>query len=200
MARGERRFSRPARGKPEGKGAINLVKAARKPFRWGIAAPVLLLILFAAAAFAKFAVLDRMAVADAQRRELDVLAEKLEACKAQLEGTEAVYAQYAHLTTSGMTQEERDSVSRNGALQMLRTEVVPYGELQSWTLEGNRMTLTVAVPSLQDANALVRKIRLSPMAAYCALNRAASKDGAALSVTAELDLVLQNPAPREAQP
>lgn len=181
---------------------INLAAENTRRINWVLAVPAMLLVIAAAAVFAKLAVLDRMEVAERERRQLAELQSAWQESMRQLEDYAAVQEQYAHYTFSGMTEEELHRADRVEVMRMLRRTAYPRAEVTGWSLSGNDLTLTVRCPTLQDVNILVQRLSEELMVEYCAVSTAATErqqreQEAPQGVDAVVTMTVKNLKPRE---
>ncbi len=187
-----------ARGKAPTKTYINFADLGVKHSRWWLAIPAILVILVAAAAIAKFAVIDRLAEVDAARSEASVVQAQLDLCNARIESYGELNDQYAHYTYSGMTAEELGRVDRVEVVSLLERVVYPRTDVAGWNLKGNELSLTIQGRTLQKINDTVQKLQADPMVDYCEVNTATTGDKARAidkeeKVTANIVIYLQKP-------
>ena len=168
--------------------SINLSAVNEKRINPMAAIPAIALILIGAALFGKFAVYDQLEKAAQARREVAQVKAQLEAGYAQVEEYGELNDVYAHYTTSGMTEEELTRTDRVAVMELLRRAVLPRTPLDSWSLSGNRLSLTISGATLEAVNQTVSAIREEPLVDYCNVSAAATGDG---NVTANITIDLK---------
>ena len=164
------------RGQMPTKRTINLAALGDKPMHIGIAIPAILLILIAAAAFSKFFVIDRMAEVNAAQHEVYELQRQLDAGYDELSGFDDLSNLYAHYTYSGFTNEELTRTDRVDVLRLIRTMIIPYAEVSSWSVTGNELTINMSAESLQQINLIVQQLEAQDLVDFCMVNTANTND------------------------
>ena len=155
---------------------INLATVNIRRINWFIAVPAILLIVLAAGLFSKIAVIDRMALAQEERMALSRLQTTLGEEERRLEGYDTLMKRYAHYTFSGMTEEELDRVDRGSVMELTRRFILSNTRVDSWTLRGNTLTLTVEADSLQAVNQLTQELLDEPLVEYCSVSSASTTE------------------------
>jgi len=173
------------RGQIPSKRTINLAGVGEKPLRLSLAIPGIILVLLAAVAFSKFLVIDRLQdVADAQsvvyglQRELDAGYE-------ELSGFDDLSNLYAHYTYSGFTNEELNRTDRVDVLNLIRTMIIPYAEVSTWSVTGNQLTVNMSAESLQQINLIVQQLEAQDLVDFCTVNTANTNDNTRGNATKE---------------
>ena len=177
---------------------INFVEAARRSGRAVL--PFLLLALLAAGAFCKLAILDRLALAASERGALDhlrgILAEETE----RLDAHGDLLERYAHYTLSGMTPEELENASRGDIMDLIGKLALHESEMPEWRLQGNRLSITVHVKSLREAEELAESFRASGMVEYSCISAASAERKESEMISAVLTVLFRNSRAEEAAP
>ena len=174
-ASGKKAKSALRRSQLPSKRSINLAVAGEKKKHMGLALPGILLIVIVAALLSKFFVIDRLAeVAEAQAR-VAVLQNRLDADYRELADYNDIAELYAHYTYSGMTAEELQRTDRAEILALLRRVVVPRAVVDSWSLTGNVMSVSLVVDDLNEVNQLVRLLEEEEMVEFCSVTSAVSQ-------------------------
>ena len=177
------------------KRSINLATVNEKKIDLRIAIPAIALILVAAVAFSKFAVLDRLKAVDEAQAEVHALQTRLDAGYAELAGMDDLSEKYAHYTLSGMTQEEQSLVERGEILEMLERVVLKHFQADRWTLDRNTLTLTVTGSTLRQVNELIQDLQEEEIVDYCtvttASNTSRDKENLSEPVTANIVVYLK---------
>ena len=164
------------RGKLPVKRSINLAMSDEKPVNLKIGIPAMILILVAAFAFGKFAVADRLMAVGQAEGQVGSLQRDLNAAYDKLNSFGELTEIYAHYTYSGMTQEEISRSDRTSAIAMIRRLILPRGEVSSWTLSGNTLTVNLTVDNLQTVNRTVQDLESDEHVNFCSVNTASTID------------------------
>lgn len=164
------------RGQIPTKKTINLATLGEKPVRVGLAIPGIILILLAAAVFAKFLVIDRLMEVNAAEGAVYNLQSQIDAGYRELADFDDLSNLYAHYTYSGFTSEELNRTDRVQVLQLIRNMIIPYSTVSSWTLSGNSFTVNLSAESLQQINLIVQQLEAQDLVAYCTVNTANASD------------------------
>ena len=176
---------------------INLAAVGVRRINWFLAVPAILLILVGASLFAKFLVLDRVALVEKERQELTALQMSLAESTRDLENYDALAEQYAHYTRSGMNEEELARADRLAVMDLLARAVMPYTALENWTLNGNELTMNIHSGSLQEVNRLIQALLREEIVDYCDVSTAATEQGeqteaSESSVSATVTVLVKN--------
>ena len=183
------------RGKLPTKRSINLAMSDEKPVNFKIGIPAMILILLAAFAFGKFAVADRLVAVSRAEAQVSALQNELNAAYDKLNSFGELTELYAHYTYSGMTQDEISRADRGSVIAMIRRLILPRGEVTSWTLSGNTLTVNMTVQDLRTVNRTVQDIESDEHVSFCSVNTAATTDKttAAEAVNARITIYLNPP-------
>ena len=164
------------RGQMPVKRTINLAGMGDKPMRIGVAIPAILLILIAAAAFAKFLVIDRLNEVNAAQAELARVRSQVDAGYEELKDFDDLSLLYAHYTYSGFTAEELGRTDRVDVLDLIRRKVIPWSVVSSWSLTGNQLSINMTADSLQQINLIVQQLETEDLVDFCTVNTANTDD------------------------
>ena len=175
------------RGRLPSKRTINLATVNIKRINWFVAIPLILLILVGAGALSKFAVIDRYAEVAVVQNDIAQLQAQLERGYEQIEGFGTLNQRYAHYSYADMTMEEISRVDRVEVVRLVRRTVLPSVEVESWTLNGNVLTLSANADRLQDFNDLIQKLMESDIVEYGAILDAATFEEQTVANTTEGD-------------
>ena len=158
------------------KRTINLATVGEKRINWVLTIPGILLVLLLVAIFCNFAVVRRYDVLDRERWALNTLT--MELMQARREEAELAYVEerYAHYTFSGMTEEEMARASRVDLMGMLWRQIMDKYDMDSWSVSGNRVTVSVYAKTLQEINLLAESLMHEEMVDYCTVTNAATYD------------------------
>jgi hypothetical protein len=173
------------RGQMPTKRVINLATIGEKKMRVGIAIPAIILIIVAAAVFSKFLVIDRFAEVTAARQVVYDLQSKLDAGYKELADYDDLAELYAHYTYSGFTNEELNRTDRADVLNLIRNMILPYAEVNSWSVTGNQLTVEMTGDSLQQINLIVQQLEQQDLVDFCTVNTANTDDNTRGNNTAE---------------
>ncbi len=168
--------ARPAafRGRVPTKESINFAAVGVRRMRWWLVLIAFVLIFAAAFVVGKFLVYDQFdRVSTAQTKVAD-LRSQLDECGERIAGYGELNDVYAHYTYSGMTEEELARVDRGDVMDLLERVVAPRTDVSDWTLDDNRLTLSLAGNTLQTINETVQALLEEPMVSYCEVNTATS--------------------------
>lgn len=178
------------RGQIPSKRTINLATIGEKPMRIGLAIPGILLILAAAVAFSKFLVIDRLNEVTAAQRVVYELQAQLDAGYEELAGFDDLSNLYAHYTYSGFTSEELGRTDRVDVQDLIRSMIIPYAEVSSWSVTGNELTINMSAESLQQINLIVQQLEAQDLVDFCTVNTANTNDNTrGNNTSAEYDYV-----------
>lgn len=173
------------RGQIPSKRTINLAVIGVKPMHMGLAIPGIILILLAAAAFSKFLVIDRLNEVTAAQHVVYELQSELDAGYKELADFDDLSNLYAHYTYSGFTNEELNRTDRVDVLNLIRTMIIPYAEVSSWSVTGNELTVNMSAESLQQINLIVQQLEAQDLVDFCTVNTANTNDNTRGNATNE---------------
>lgn len=155
---------------------INLAVVGEKKTHFGLAAPGIILILIAAVAFSKFLVIDRYNEVNAARSQVSELQTKLNKGYAELADFDDLAELYAHYTYSGFTSEELNRTDRTEVLNLIRNMILPYAEVNSWSVTGNQLTIEMVGDTLQQLNLIVQQLEQQDLVDFCTVYTANTDD------------------------
>ena len=158
------------------KRTINLATQGEKKMNVGLAIPSVVLIIVIAAVFSKFLVIDRFAEVTAAQRVVYDLQTRLDQGYAELADFDDLSELYAHYTYSGFTAEELNRTDRVDVLNLIRNMVLPYAEVNSWSVTGNQLTINMTGESLQQINLIVQQLEQQDLVDFCTVNTANTDD------------------------
>lgn len=158
------------------KRTINLATQGEKKMNVGLAIPSIVLIVVIAAVFSKFLVLDRFAEVTAAQKVVFDLQTRLDQGYAELADFDDLSELYAHYTYSGFTAEELNRTDRVDILNLIRNMVLPYAEVNSWSVTGNQLTINMTGESLQQINLIVQQLEQQDLVDFCTVNTANTDD------------------------
>ena len=167
------------------KRVINLATVGEKKTHFGLALPGIILILIAAVAFSKFLVIDRYNEVNAARSQVSELQTKLNEGYAELADFDDLAELYAHYTYSGFTSEELNRTDRTEVLNLIRNMILPYAEVNSWSVTGNQLTIEMVGDTLQQLNLIVQQLEQQDLVDFCTMYTANTDDNTRRNNNAE---------------
>ena len=171
------------------KRSINLALLNVKKINWFAAAPLILLIVAAAAAFAKFGVADQFAAVSRLRSEGDALQDEINALNEEIRSYGALNETYAHYTYSGMTEEELSRVDRVEAMELIRRCMMDTAQVGTWAIHENVLTVTVTADTLQTINDMSQRILDEDIVDFCTVSNARMENAAELAAIRQEETV-----------
>lgn len=151
------------------KRSINFATVGEMPIDWRVAAPAIALIIVVAALISKVAVYDRFAALNEARAEVRNIQAEISEKEAYFNGLEDISQDYAHYTTSEMTQEEQDRVSRVTVADVVQRLILPVAPLDAWTLTENTLSIHVSSNTLTEITAMVDSLQADPAVSVCSI-------------------------------
>ena len=163
------------RGKMPQKRSINLAPVGVERIDPKLALAGSLIVLLLAAMFSKFLVADRLSAMYRESAQVAALRTQLSQEYDKVASFGSIADEYAHYTYSGMTEEELSLVDRADVIRMIKEGTENNREVESWSLRGNVVTLTVSGRDLQEINQLARRLEQFDLVNTCTVT-AASKE------------------------
>ena len=164
------------RGRLPVKKTINLATVGEKKTRFTTVFLTFILILLLVAAFAKFLVMDRLALVDQEEQKVRDLRTQLSAANAKLDSFGELKEKYAHYTFADMTSEELRRVERSDVVDLIERIVMPNSTLNNWNVRQNQLTLNVTLNTLQDTNLLAQLLNEDAMVEFATVNNAVTTE------------------------
>ncbi len=158
------------------KRSINFIGVGEKRIQVGLAVPAIILILLAAAALSKFAVVDRLIAVSKAEQGVSRLRIELNDAYKTLESYGELADEYAHYTISAMTREELTRVDRSQVVELIQRVILPTTTSGTWTLTGNQLSLSITGKTLQEINLLVQSLNEEELVDFCTVRTAATDD------------------------
>ncbi len=164
------------RGRLPDKRSINMAVVGQKKTRASTAILALILIIVAAVAIAKFAVMDRLEGVEREQQKVRDLRSQLTAANAKIDSFGELQEKYAHYTLTDLTKEELNRVERSDVVELIERVVLPEAELNSWTVKQNQLTLNITMDTLQDTNELAQKLNEEEMVSFATVKNAVTNE------------------------
>lgn len=142
------------------KRTLNLAIRERRypdPKKW---IPGVLVVILLAALFAKFAVVDRYAKLDEAEKELSDKKATLEDTRAQYADYDEVRERYNMYSYEGF---DRTIANRLDVMDLLKRDVFPVCEVQSLSVSGKTISLSVTDLNLSQISQLIATLEGEPM-------------------------------------
>lgn len=164
------------RGKMPSKRTINLAPIGVKKINAKLILAELILIALLGSLFAKFFVVDRYAAMLRASAEVSTLRTQLEKEYEKVASYGYLEDEYAHYNYSGMTEEELSLVDRAAIIRLVQEEARTSKGLDSWSLSGNLLTLTVSGRDLQEINQMAKQLEKFDLVEACTVVAATKED------------------------
>ena len=75
-----------------------------------------------------------------------------------------------------MTEEELNRVNRVDAIALINRIVLPKAVVNSWTIQGNEMSLIIGDNTLQNINLIVQALEKDELVDFCIVTNAATEE------------------------
>ena len=154
------------------KKTINLAVTKKEGINWLVAVPAILLICAMAAFIGKVAVVDRLNELYAIRAENSRIQSSIDEYYRQIESYSDVQEEYYHYTYTGWTSEEKNRADRVEVLDLMDRCILERANVDSWSVSGNSIYVTVSDISLAEANQVVAELEGEELVNYCILTTA----------------------------
>ena len=156
------------------KRTINFADVGKKKINPIIAIVGVVLIVTAAAAFSKFAVIDRLQQVSKAQAEVAQIKAEIDTLYKKIAGYGEINDLYAHYTITEMSDAELNRADRINAIEMLERIVETDANIGTMSFKDNTLTVTVTAPSLQMINVMAGQINLEPNVDYCTVTTAST--------------------------
>lgn len=194
------------------KRSINFATVGEKPIDWRVAAPAIALIVILAALVSKVAVYDRFAALNEARAEVYRMQAEISSKEEYYNSLADISQDYAHYTTSEMTQEEKNRVSRVTVADVVQRLILPVAPLDAWTLTENTLSIHISNNTLTEITEMVNSIQADPAVSVCSIASASTTSSSSEKVATEetisaevqivfkgmLEIIEENKAAKEA--
>lgn len=158
------------------KRSINLAHAGEKKSKLRLNVLSLILLILSFIALCKYAVYDRIIEMNRAQMQVADIQRQIYEGEAEVASYGELAIRYAHYTYSGMTQEELSLANRVEVLDMLSRLVLPTNYVESWTLKGNELTLSISGKTLQELNLVTQLLEQDELVDYCTVATAATNE------------------------
>jgi riboflavin synthase len=148
-----------------------------KPVNWLALILWTLIIIAAAAAGAKFGIMDRFEKVQRLKNECSDLQTQIDLMNVQLASNTALSDLYAHFTYSDMKEEELNRVDRVAVMDLIHRRIMTAVEVVDWTIHENELTVTVKAPQLSTINAMSQRMVREPMVDFSTVSNAKMENG-----------------------
>lgn len=153
---------KPAKAVYPSKAKLNMAMKEKSPLEPKRLIPALIVLFFCLGVFAKFAVLDRLAEVDNARYSLASLQELCSVMEKANADYEEVSKQYAHYSTSWMTDEMKAVIPSSEILALLETHLMPKGQIMALSTSGSTISVDVGNIDLEIAAGFVEDLSAMP--------------------------------------
>jgi hypothetical protein len=141
------------------KRTLNLVIREDSMNRPIFALPIFILLVAALLAFAKFAVIDRLAAVFAARTSLSAQENELKMKTAANAEYNTVLNEYNRYFFSGYSAAENAQVDRVEIITLLEQKLIYSAKISSITVLGNKVTVNLSGVTLEELSLIIRNIR-----------------------------------------
>ena len=160
------------KGKIPTKNYINVLVKKKQPFSIQKNLPLIIVLVIIFIVLFKFAMFDRLATIIIDTNKVSTMQEEIADINSKINAMKGVEDQYAHYTTSGMTEEELGRVDRVKAMKLINKQFMRANVCRSWNLTGNVMTLKVNGPSLRELNQTAAELEENDIVERCVISTA----------------------------
>ena len=160
-------------GRMPSKRSINLAAVNEKPGGWLITFLFVGAVLVGAVILIRTTVADRMHTLSEVRQEIALLEAQLQEGSVRVEDYDRLSEVYAHYTWSGLTAEEAARPDYAAAMDLLYRVILSRMTLDSWTLSGNELTLSINGGTLDEINQIAEELNADEVVNYCSVTAAA---------------------------
>jgi HAMP domain-containing protein len=141
------------------KTTLNLVIREDSINRPAYAFPIFILIVIAVLAFAKFAVIDRLAELSAARTNLASQQAELKTKTGANADFNKVTNEYNRYFFSGYSEAENSQTDRTAIINLLEQKLIYSAKVSSIAVMGNKATVVLSGVTLEELSAIMRNIK-----------------------------------------
>lgn len=138
--------------------------------------PIVLVVLIAVAAFAKFGILDPLAKKTAALNELSQKQEQLAAINNKLAGYNELEKEYGRYSYGWMNETEINLVSRMDVLNLIEKRIATKAIIDDIAVNNNVLTLNIHGITLEQASAMVKSLEESELVTSASVYNAVAED------------------------
>ena len=160
-------------GRMPSKRSINLATVNEKPGGWLITFLFVGAVLIGTVVLIRTTVAERMRTLSEVREEIARLEAQLQEGDVRVEDYDRLSEVYAHYTWSGLTAEEAGRPDYAAAMNLLERVILSRMTLDSWTLSGNELTLSINGGTLDEINQIAEELNADEIVNYCSVTAAA---------------------------
>ena len=125
--------------------------------------PMAIVVIIAAALFAKFGILDQLDKKTAAYNDLAQRQEQLAVVNAKLAEYDELAKQYGRYSYGWMDESEVNMVSRMDVLALVEEKITPAAVIENIAVNNNVLTLNIHGITLEQASAVVKSLEQSEM-------------------------------------
>ena len=178
------------KGEEPSKRSINFISANKKPVNKRLRALLALLAVLVLASIVKFDIVDRMSRISAIDREIGRLETEQTENLEKIADLENLTERYAHYTKGGMTDEELSAADRVDTMRLIDERVLPYAEVEAWSVNGNQLIVRLASSDLQTINVIAQGVLSDKLVEFCTVSTAV-RDSESNEVSGDLIIELK---------
>lgn len=172
-------------GKLPGKTSMNFARRKKK-FRPRVMIPLILILIGAALAAAKFAFIDPLGRKAAAYDGLSSRREELASAAAAVKDYDSVAEKYGKYSYGYLTNEEASTADRMKAISLVESIVASAASVSDFSISGNTISIDADGISLEQMGAVVKKLEASELVSTVTVQTAASDgNGTAAGSTAQ---------------
>lgn len=158
--------------------SINFIGVNEKKTQWRLIVPACLFALVVAAAFVRFGILEPYQRLQNAQEEVAAVQSRFDEKSQQISEASQLGERYYHYTWSGMTEEERNRVSRVRVAELvleIRNSVLSVG---SYSLAGSTLSVNITADSLDSISLLVLELQNDEIVESCSVTTAQARERA----------------------
>jgi hypothetical protein len=149
-------------GRFPGKSTMNFVRREKK-FRPRVMLPLILVLVAAAFAIAKFAFIDPLTSKAEAYGKLSARREELAAATTAAKDYDSVAEKYAEYSYGGMTSAETALPDRVKAISLVESKIASAASVSSFSISGSTLTVDFSGVTLEQTSAIVKDLESSEL-------------------------------------
>lgn len=166
------------------KDSMNFARREKK-FRPRVMIPLILVLVAASFALAKFAFIDPLTAKAAAYEALSVRREELAAATAAVKDYDSVAQKYAAYSYGSMTAAETSLADRVKVISLVESKIASAASLSSFSISGNTLSAAFSGVTLEQAGAMEKDLESSGLVSSVSVQTAWSDETEAASSGAE---------------